>query len=364
MRRDVQIPPATRLRAGKMHEAGLANARAQPHLGAMLDLIAGNAESAGAGNDAPDSDAALDAYSRAVTATYERANPAVVAVLVQRGQDGAHGAGSGFVFTPDGLILTNSHVAHGAAAVRVQTPQGATYDAQLVGDDPHTDLALLKIDPRAPLATVPLGTAANLRVGQLVVAIGNPVGFQSTVTAGVVSALGRSLRATTGRLIDDVIQTDAALNPGNSGGPLLDAGGQVVGVNTAIIAGAQGICFATSIDSAKSVVTELLRHGRVRRASLGIAAQNAQLPRRYVHYFGLDGDSAVRVMEVSAQGPAARAGIEAGDLLVALDGMPCASIDRLHHLLSVERIGTPTRLDVLRRDRRLELTIEPAELTG
>jgi S1-C subfamily serine protease len=188
------------------------------------------------------------------------------------------------------------------------------------------------------------------------------MGFESTITAGVVSALGRSLRATTGRLIDDVIQTDAALNPGNSGGPLLDTSGRVVGVNTAIIAGAQGICFATSIDSARSVVTELLRHGRVRRASLGIAAQNAALPRRYVHFFNLSTDTAVRVMEVSAGGPAARGGIEPGDLLVALDGTPCESIDHLHRLLTVERIDAPVTLSIVRRDRKFEVTLHPVEL--
>jgi len=305
----------------------------------------------------------LDAYSRAVMSVYDSASPAVVAIFARHEGDGARGGvGSGFVFTPDGLILTNSHVVHMARELTVQTSHGATFNALLIGDDPHTDLALLKVDPRTALATVPLGTAGALKVGQLVVAIGNPMGFESTVTAGVVSALGRSLRATTGRLIDDVIQTDAALNPGNSGGPLLDSAGRVVGVNTAIIAGAQGICFATSMDSARSVVTELLRHGRVRRASLGIAAQNAALPRRYVHFFNLSSDSAVRVMEVTAGGPAARAGVEQGDLLIALDGMPCRSIDHLHRLLTVQRIGVPVTVGVVRRDRKLELSLQPIEL--
>jgi S1-C subfamily serine protease len=330
----------------------------------MLDLPLRTDEPDGDGAS-PDtrSEQALDAYSRTVMSVYERASPAVVAIFARHGDDGARGGvGSGFVFTPDGLILTNSHVVHQARALSVQSSQGVTLSAHLVGDDPHTDLALLKVDPRAPLATVPLGTAGALRVGQLVVAIGNPMGFESTVTAGVVSALGRSLRATTGRLIDDVIQTDAALNPGNSGGPLLDTGGNVVGVNTAIIAGAQGICFATSIDSARSVVTELLRHGRVRRASLGIAAQNAALPRRYVHFFGLSTDTAVRVMEVTPGGPAARAGIEQGDLLIALDGTACRSIDHLHRLLSVERIGVPLVLSVVRRDRKFDLKLRPVEL--
>ena len=328
----------------------------------MLDLSqVGNGGDSGSGTGET---AALDAYSRTVMSTYDSASAAVVAVLVRGGNGEPRGAGSGFIFTPDGLILTNSHVVHNAHSTLVQTPQGNTYAAHVIGDDPHSDLALLKIDPRTGLATVPLGSAGALRVGQLVVAIGNPMGFESTVTAGVVSALGRSLRATTGRLIDDVIQTDAALNPGNSGGPLLDTSGHVVGVNTAIIAGAQGICFATSIDTAKSVVTQLLRHGRVRRASLGVAAQNASLPRRYVHFFNLGADSAVRIMEVGAGGPAARAGIEAGDLLVALDGTSCLSIDHLHRLLSVERIDVPTTLSVLRRDRKFEVTVRPVELQG
>ena len=325
----------------------------------MLDLPD---DASAAGIDKTADLAPLDAYSRAVMSTYASASPAVVAVLARDRSGGRGGAGSGFVFTPDGLILTNSHVVHGAQTLAVLTPQGLKLDAHLIGDDPHTDLALLKVDPRSPLATVALGSAAALKVGQLVVAIGNPMGFESTVTAGVVSALGRSLRSTTGRLIDDVIQTDAALNPGNSGGPLLDTSGRVVGVNTAIIAGAQGICFATYIDTARSVVTELLRHGRVRRASLGIAAQNASLPRRYVHFFNLSADSAVRVMEVTPDGPAARAGIEQGDLLVELDGTPCLSIDHLHRQLSLDRIDVPTTAAVLRRDRRIELTLRPVEL--
>jgi S1-C subfamily serine protease len=244
----------------------------------------------------------------------------------------------------------------------VSTPQGQTLTATLLGDDPHSDIALLRVHARGALVTVPLGSARPLHVGQLVVAIGNPLGFDSTVTAGVVSALGRSLRATTGRLIDEVIQTDAALNPGNSGGPLLDGTGRVVGVNTAIIARAQGICFATSIDLAQRVVEQILRFGRVRRASLGIAAQNATLPQRFVRHFGLDGDKAVRVMEVLAQGPAARAGLESGDVLLAIDAERCQTIDDVHRLLGVERIGVPVRLQLLRRGRELELTCETVEL--
>ncbi|HZP65593.1 MAG TPA: trypsin-like peptidase domain-containing protein [Rudaea sp.] len=302
---------------------------------------------------------ALDAYSRVVTQVYEGANAAVVAIEA-RGQ--RSGTGSGFVFAPDGLVLTNSHVVHGAGEIVVSTTAGARYAASLLGEDVHTDLALLKIAPVQPLPYIALGSARGLRVGQLVVAIGNPLGYASTVTAGVVSALGRSLRATTGRVIDDVIQTDAALNPGNSGGPLLDGSGRAIGVNTAIIAGAQGICFATSIDTAQRLIPELLRHGRVRRASLGISAQNAVLPPRYLRHFGLDAARAVRVVDVAEGGPAARAGAHAGDILVALGGVPCAGIDDLHRLLSVDRIGVPVSLEVLRYDRKLELVVTPAEL--
>lgn len=315
-----------------------------------------------AGLSAPGESNALDAYSQLVVAVHEAAAPAVVAVHARDGARG--GTGSGFVFTPDGLVLTNSHVVHRHPELTVVTPQGSTYAAVLIGEDRHSDIALLKIDARTPLPTVPLGSARALKVGQLVVAIGNPVGFESTLTSGVVSALGRSLRATTGRLIDSVIQTDAALNPGNSGGPLLGSNGHVIGVNTAIIAGAQGICFAISIDSVREVVSQLLRHGHVRRASLGLAAQSTLLPQRYVHYFGLSSNAAVRISEVLAQGPASQAGVESGDILVALDGAPCGGVDDLHRLLSFELIGKRVTLGILRRDRQLELAVTPAELSG
>jgi len=322
------------------------------------------------GSESPNSDflrggqtEPLDAYSQAVSSAYDKASAAVVAVIARQSGNGARGgSGSGFVFTPDGLVLTNSHVVHNHPVVEVVTPQGSSFAATVVGDDPHTDIALLKIDPRASLASVTLGSSRNLRVGQLVIAIGNPIGYESTVTAGVVSALGRSLRSTTGRLIDSVIQTDAALNPGNSGGPLLDAMGRVVGVNTAIIAGAQGICFATSIDSAQNVVTQLLQHGYVRRASLGIAAQTVTLPQRYLHYFGLESKAAVRVMEVTPRGPAARAGIEKGDAIVAFEGAPCGGVDELHRTLAGDRIGIPTQVTVLRRDRKFDIEVVPVEL--
>ena len=313
--------------------------------------------------------AALDAYSRVVTDVVDTAAHAVVAITVadrsdENGRALPGGGGSGFLFTPDGLILTNSHVVHRARRIEVTTTAGQTFAADLLGEDPHTDLALLRVSSAQPLPILPLGSARAIRVGQLVVAIGNPLGFACTVTAGVVSALGRSLRATGGRLIEDVSQTDAALNPGNSGGPLLDANGRVVGVNTAIIAGAQGICFATSIDIANQVVTELMRHGRVRRASLGLGAQNLRLPRRYVRYFELESDAAVRVMEIAGGGPAARAGFEPGDTIIAFGASPIDGIDALHRALNAEAIGREVVVGVLRRDRRLDLRVTPGELVG
>ena len=307
--------------------------------------------------------AAFDAYSRVVTGIYDAANPAVVAIDVRREREGPPAsAGSGFLFTSDGLILTNSHVVHGARQVTVHTTAGGTHEAMVLGEDPHTDVALLKVAAPVALPSLALGSTRALRVGQLVVAIGNPMGFASTLTAGVVSALGRSLRSTTGRLIDDVIQTDAALNPGNSGGPLLDGQGKVIGVNTAIIATAQGICFATSIDTVHRVVLQLLQHGRVRRASLGLAAQNATLPPRYVRHFQLHQSAAVRVMELVTDGAAARAGLQAGDLIVRFAGLPCESIDDLHRLLTPELIGLACPLDVLRYDKRLTIEVRPTEL--
>ena len=321
------------------------------------------------GNTDRENENALDAYSRVVTGVAERAGPAVVAIAVPdrrdaRGRRLPSGGGSGFLFTPDGLILSNAHVVQGARSIEVMTTAGHTLAADLLGEDPHTDLALLRVPAPQPLPALPLGSARGIRVGQLVVAIGNPFGFESTVTAGVVSALGRSLRAVSGRLIEDVIQTDAALNPGNSGGPLLDAAGQVIGVNTAIIAAAQGICFATSIDIAQQVVPQLMRHGRVRRASLGVSAQNLRLPRRYVRHFELTIESAVRLMEIVPGGPAACAGLQAGDIVIEFDGRAVDGIDALHHLLDAERIGRVASVTVLRRDQRREFAVTPSELSG
>jgi S1-C subfamily serine protease len=316
---------------------------------------------AAAANDSP----LLDAYSQAVVNAAETVSPAVVKIDVHkraaRGTE-ARGSGSGFVFTPDGLILTNSHVAGGATRIDVSLSDGQRFDADLIGDDPHTDLAVIRIS--APkLATAALGSSHNVRVGQLTIAIGNPYGFECTVTAGVVSALGRSLRAQSGRLIDDVIQTDAALNPGNSGGPLVNSIAEVIGVNTAIIMPAQGICFATAIDTAKVVVAQLLRHGRVRRGYIGVAGQNAPLARRLVRYFDLPIESGVRVMSIEPGSPAATAGLEEGDVIVAWDGKPVAGIDALHRLLTEQYLGAGVEATLLRRTQKLTLAIRPTELT-
>jgi S1-C subfamily serine protease len=327
-----------------------------------------SAERNGQPDGQPDESAALDAYSRVVTGVAERAAPGVVAISIaertdERGRKVPGGGGSGFVFTPDGLVLTNAHVVAGARGIEVLTTSGLTLAADVLGVDAHTDVALLRVANSQPLPVLELGSSRAIRVGQLVVAIGNPFGYECTVTAGVVSALGRSLRATTGRLIEDVVQTDAALNPGNSGGPLLDSNGRVIGVNTAIIAAAQGICFSVSIDIAQQIVPELMRHGRVRRASLGIGAQNMRLPRRYVRYFDLPIDSAVRVVEVADAGPARAAGVQAGDILVRIDGHAIDGIDALHRLLDADRIGRNVELSLLRRDRNLTLSLVPSELS-
>ncbi len=309
----------------------------------------------------------LDAYSQAVTGAAERVGPAVVSVdvrhrVARRGRPAREvpGHGSGFVFTPDGFILTNSHVVHDATRIEAAFADGRRVGAQLVGDDPETDLAVLRVEPGTP-AAAELGDSGTLRVGQLVIAIGNPLGFESTVTAGVVSALGRSFRSVTGRLIDDVIQTDAALNPGNSGGPLVDSRGRVIGVNTAVILPAQGICFAVGINTAKVVTGQLIRHGKIRRGRIGVAGQNVPLLRLAQRAHGLDAKSGVLVTGVEPNSPAQRAGLTSGDIIVAFDGKPVAGIDDLHQLLVTERIGAPTTVVVLRKADKLELAIVPDE---
>jgi S1-C subfamily serine protease len=310
--------------------------------------------------------ALLDAYSRAVIDVVERVGPAVVGLTVHAGQSRA-GTGSGVVVAPDGLVLTNSHVAGAggvpspASRIEATTADGQHLTARLVGDDPDTDLALIRIVEPVTLPAAPLGDSKRLKRGQLVIAIGNPLGFESTVTTGVVSALGRSLRSRTGRLIDDVIQTDAALNPGNSGGPLVSSHGEVVGVNTAVIMGAQGICFAVAANTASFVLGELVRHGRVRRAFIGIAAQQTAIPRRLRHAAGITQERAVMVGTVEPDSAAARAGLKAGDILLALDGVTIAGADDLVRALTGDKIGRVATLDVLRGTERLALSLLPKE---
>jgi S1-C subfamily serine protease len=313
----------------------------------------------------------LDAYSAAVVRATELVSPAVVHLEVRhaartrrgvpgRGPREARGSGSGFVFTPDGFILTNSHVVHGAAQLEVTFADGRKFPAQLIGDDPDTDLAVVRID--APnLKPAVLGDSQAVRPGQLAIAIGNPYGFQFTVTAGVVSALGRSLRSRTGRLIDNVIQTDAALNPGNSGGPLVDSAGRVIGINTAIILPAQGLSFALAIDTAKFVAGRLIKDGRIRRGYLGLAGQNVPLQRSLVRFYNLPVESGLLVVSVEPDSPAARAGVQEGDVIVGFDDAAVANIDVLHKLLTDKPLGVPARLSVLRYPDKLELAIVPEE---
>jgi S1-C subfamily serine protease len=308
----------------------------------------------------------LDAYSRAVVTAAERVSPSVVKIDVtqrvstRRGERESHGGGSGFIFTPDGLILTNSHVVHRASKIEVSLNDGRHFPATTIGDDPATDLAVIRIDG-AGLIAAPLGSSQHLHVGQLVIAIGNPYGFQYTVTAGVVSALGRSLRSQSGRLIDDVIQTDAALNPGNSGGPLVASDGRVVGVNTATIMMAQGLCFAIGINTAQFVASRLLRDGRVRRSYIGVVAQNVPLNRRLVRFHDLAQETGVMVNSVESNSPAQRAGVRDGDIMVALNGRPIAGIDALHRLLADLPTGVPAELVVLRGVERVALTLTATE---
>src|SRR5215208_7844361 len=298
----------------------------------------------------------LDAYSRAVIEAAERVSPSVVYIQVT-------GSGSGFVFTPDGFILTNSHVVHGASKIDVTLMDGRKFQAELIGDDPDTDLAVIRIT--APnLVPAQLGHSQTIRVGQLVIAIGNPYGFQYSVTAGVVSALGRSLRAQSGRLMDGVIQTDASLNPGNSGGPLVNSRGEVIGVNTATILPAQGICFATSIDTAKFVAGRLIRDGKISRSYIGVAGQNVPIPRRIVRYYQLPVETGVLIVsfETDSNSSAAKeAGLQTGDLLIDFDGNPIRGIDDLHKLLTDERIGKQTPVTVIRGVQKLDFVIVPKE---
>jgi S1-C subfamily serine protease len=304
----------------------------------------------------------LDAYSEAVTRAVRTAAPAVVHLEVRQSRNGREqrGSGSGFFFTPDGLLLTNSHVVHGAQEIRVSAFDGERYLADLLGDDPDSDLAVIRVSGSAA-AHVRFARSGDLQIGQLAIAIGNPLGFEHTVTAGVVSALGRSLRASTGRLIDDVIQTDAALNPGNSGGPLVDSHGAVIGVNTAIIPGAQGICFATASDTVQWVMGQLLSHGRVRRAWLGVAGATATLARRIANYHGLANATGVRVRSVEPGSPAAEAGLQEGDLIVLIDEQQVSGVDRLQQLLDHHRIGRSSEITFLRRAQKAQAQVVARE---
>jgi S1-C subfamily serine protease len=298
----------------------------------------------------------LDAYSRAVIGAVQRVGPAVVHIQVRQGR-GRDGSGSGFIFTPDGFILTNSHVVHGGSELMVSTAGGERFPAELVGDDPDTDLAVIRGSHE--VASVPLGSSRRLTVGQLVIAIGNPLGFQHTVTAGVVSALGRSMRSRSGRLIDGVIQTDAALNPGNSGGPLVDSQGQVVGVNTATIMGAQGICFAIGADTAEFVASRLIRDGRIQRSYIGVTGQGVALHRRLVRYYDLPSESGLLVLEIVPGSPAQRAGVRERDVLVRFAGKAIAGVDDLHRMLTGERDGVGCEVEVVRGAELLKLVVTP-----
>jgi S1-C subfamily serine protease len=311
----------------------------------------------------------LDAYSNAVMHAVERAGPSVVNIEVhglerpagpRRAPRPEGGSGSGFLFTPDGLILTNSHVVHGARRIEVTVQDGRHLEASLVGDDPDTDLAVVRVTGD-DLVAASLGDSAGLRPGQLVIAIGNPLGFQATVTAGVVSALGRSLRSRSGRLMDNIIQTDAALNPGNSGGPLVDSRGEVVGVNTAVILPAQGLCFAIPANTARWVASRLIRHGRIRRGWLGLGGQTAKLQRRLVLHHQLATESGMLVLHVEPGSPARVAELLEGDVIVGFAGEPVAGVDDLHRLLTEERIGARTPLTVIRRAEKREVEVVPVE---
>ncbi|MFL5328250.1 MAG: S1C family serine protease [Gemmataceae bacterium] len=305
----------------------------------------------------------FDAYSAAVVRAVEIVGPAVVKLDVRHGNNSRGGSGSGFLFTPGGFLLTNSHVVHGARHIRATLSDGFQLDADLIGDDPATDLAVVRVRS-ADLPTAKLGDSSSIRVGQLAIAIGNPLGFQATVTAGVVSALGRSLRSQSGRLIDDVIQTDAALNPGNSGGPLVDSRGEVIGVNTAVILPAQGLCFATAINTAKFVAQELMSQGHIRRAQIGIAGQNVELPRWLVRKLDLLQDQGVLVMGVESQSPAEKAGLREGDVVVSWNGRDVSRIDDLHRLLTATQIGVDAQLDVIRDNELIEVQVTPAAARG
>jgi S1-C subfamily serine protease len=310
----------------------------------------------------------LDAYSQAVVDAVDRVSPSVVNIETKRAAPPGKpvrdprqlgGSASGFLFTPDGFILTNSHVVHGSESILVTREDGQVREATLIGDDPETDLAVVRIGPDS-LTPATLGDSGAVRVGQVAIAIGNPYGFQTTVTAGVVSALGRSLRAQTGRLIDNVLQTDAALNPGNSGGPLVDSRGDVIGVNTAVIMPAQGICFAIGINTAKFVAVRLIRDGKVTRSYIGVGGQTVPVARRVSRFHQLSVESGVLVVSLESGGPAEKSGVRLGDRIVGFNGQPVSGIDALQLLLTEQQVGVPSQITVLRLTEKLEFEVVPA----
>jgi S1-C subfamily serine protease len=327
----------------------------------MLDFASSpDREDAGPPADFSPNTEILDAYSYAVTSVADAVGPAVLRVET-RGAKGPGGVGSGVVIAPDGLVLTNCHVVEGAKEVRLQDAEGRVMEARSLGVDPDTDLALLRAGSARDLPHARLGDSKKLRRGQLVVAIGNPLGFESTVTAGVISALGRSLRARNGRLIEDVIQTDAALNPGNSGGPLVSSRGEVIGINTAVIMGAQGICFAVASNTAEFVLSELIQHGRVRRGYIGVSGHTQAVPRRHARNAGIKNASGAMVTTLEPRGPATLAGLMTLDVIVRADGEAVTGVDDLIRLLNSERIGRSIAINVLRRGTLRSFDVTPSE---
>lgn len=335
----------------------------------MLDISAssaadGEGSSAATVDTTPTNDSALlDAYSNAVVQVTDRIGPAVVRVDTRaaKGAPGQGGVGSGIVISPDGLVLTNHHVVGTSRDIRLSTTDGLVTEARVLGTDPDTDLALLRADAGSNMTSASLGNSKALRRGQLVIAIGNPLGFESTVTAGVISALGRSIRSVSGRTIEDVIQTDAALNPGNSGGPLVSSRGEVIGINTAVIMGAQGICFAVASNTAEFVLSEIVRHGYVRRAFIGVSAQTVPIPRRHALNSGIDNTKGALLTMLDPQGPASRSGLMSGDIVYRLDGKAISGIDDLIRLLDRDRIGRSIEIEALRLGRARTFAITPVE---
>ena len=331
-----------------------------PHSEFLLALDPDNASNGSGARSVSLDDQALDAYSRVVTGVVDLVGPSVVRIDIRRAGRGG-GSGSGVIVSPDGLALTNSHVVNGSRSVALTTLEGREYQARVLGDDPDTDLALLRVDESVSLPAAKLGDSGRLKRGQIAIAIGNPLGFDATVTTGVVSALGRSLQSRTGRMIEDVVQTDAALNPGNSGGPLVSSAGEVIGINTAVIMGAQGICFAVASNTANFVAGEIARHGRVRRASIGVAAATTPIPRRIALRLGLIQTYGAQLIDIDQSGPAAQAGLLTGDVVVALDGKTVTGVADLVRLLDADKINRAVSIDFLRRSEQLRLWIGPVE---